>query len=68
MNINIFSEKEIQVIEAMVPNQTAQKTIETVLRAWFDSNFERTYSAQKTKEEKLDEILAVSTAKAEAIK
>ena len=62
MNITTFSAKEEQIIELMNPGKTAKEVVEIVLRNWFDSNFERMYAAQKTKEEKLDEIIAAKVA------
>jgi len=58
MNISIFSAKEEQIIELMNPGKTAQEVVEIVLRNWLDSNLERLYSSQKSREEKLDEIIA----------
>jgi len=64
MNISTFSAKEEQIIELMNPGKTAKEVVEIVLRNWLDSNLERLYSSQKSKEEKLDEIIAVAEAKA----
>ena len=64
MNISTFSAKEEQIIELMNPGKTAKEVVEIVLRNWLDSILERLYSSQKSKEEKLDEIIAVAEAKA----
>lgn len=46
----------------MKPGSTAEEIINIVLRDWFNANAERMYQQVKTPEQKLDEIIAKSTA------
>lgn len=64
MNID-FTEKELQVIELMVPGKTAEEIINIVLRHWFNTNVTNLYKTIKTQEVQLDEIIAVKTASVE---
>jgi len=66
--INIaFSDKEMEIIALMAPPKTAEEVINLVLKDWFSTNAERLYNTIKTKEQKYDEIIAVSVAKAQAL-
>lgn len=66
MNI-LFTEKELQVIELIEPSMTAEEVCNKVLRDWFNNNAERMYNTVKTKEEKMDEIISVHSAKAQPL-
>ena len=64
MNIQItFTDKQISVIELMAPPLTATEVCQKVMDDWFNSNSERMYKQIKPESEKLDEIIAVHTAK-----
>jgi hypothetical protein len=54
-----FTEKEIQVIQLIVPEMTPTETCNKVLRDWFNSNLQRFPQQTKTSEQMIDEIIAV---------
>lgn len=58
MNINIFNEKELEIIALMAPPKTAQEVVEIVIRDWFNSNVQRMHENAKTLTEKIDEVIA----------
>lgn len=59
MNI-AFTEKELQVIQIIVPEMTPEETCNKVLRDWFNSNLARLPSQVRTPEQVVDEIITAN--------
>lgn len=66
MNIN-FTQKELQVIQLMVPEMTPEATINKVLRDWFNANVPRLQTQATTTDKIVDDILSVNSKKLSAL-
>lgn len=66
MNIN-FTEKELQVIQLIVPEMTPEETCNKVLRDWYNSNLRSLPTIERSPDQIADEIITASTASVDSI-
>lgn len=63
MNIDEFTDKELQVIQLIVPDMAPADACSKVLRDWYQSNLARMPAQLKTDDQLADDVIQAQDAK-----